>query len=535
METMTGRTKASYDAIIIGAGHNGLVTAAYLARAGQRVLVVEQRPVLGGSAATEALLPGYQVNSGAHDARLLLPQVVADLGLRQHGLEFIESAVTVLAPQPDGRALTLYRDLARSQAAIAEFSRADAEKYPTFLELANRLIDELAGVLTLTPPDLGTLKPGELLPWARLALDARRLGKHDMMELLRVLPMTAAEFLNEWFESDALKGVLGAASVIGGPWGPMASGTSFMLLYQRLGAAGGHQFVRGGLGQLSEALAKVASAHGAEIRTGCAVTGILLADDGANGAATGVTLADGETLNARVVVSGADPRRTLFGLVGAPNLEPRFMRQVRNIRFRGSTAKVVLGLNGLPRFAGSPNDAECLGGHVLVSPSLDYLERAADDGKYGRLSERPMLDAVLPTVLDPSLAPTGQHLMTITVQWAPYHLREGDWDAQREALGERVIATLAQYAPGFRELVVRRRVITPLDWERDYGLTEGSIFHGEMGLDQLLFMRPVPGFGQYRTPIARLYLCGAGTHPGGGVTGAPGYNAAREILKDLKR
>jgi phytoene dehydrogenase-like protein len=424
--------------------------------------------------------------------------------------------------------------VARSQAAIAEFSRADAEKYPAFLALAQRLIDTLAGVLTLTPPGLGQLRPGAVLPWARLALDARRLGQHDMLQLLRVLPMTAAEWLGEWFESDALKGALGAAGVIGGPWGPMASGTSFMLLYQRLGAAGGHQFVRGGLGQLAQALAQAARAHGAEIRTGCAVTGVVLADDGANGAATGVTLADGQTITARVVVSGADPRRTLFGLVGAPNLEPRFMRQVRNVRFRGGTARVVLALRGLPRFSGAPQ-AESLGGHLLISPSLEYLERAADDGKYGRLSTQPMLDAVIPTVLEPGLAPAGQHQMTVTVQWAPYHLRDGDWDEQRAALGERVIDTLGQYAPGFGDLVAQCHVLTPLDYERDYGLTEGSIYHGEMGLDQLLFMRPVPGFGQYRTPIANLYLCGAGTHPGGGVTGAPGYNAAREVLKDLRR
>jgi phytoene dehydrogenase-like protein len=498
------------------------------------VLVVEQRPVLGGAAATEALLPGFQVNSGAHDARLFLPRVVEELGLRQQGLTFLESPVTVLAPQPDGRALTLYRDVGRSQASIGAFSRADAEKYPAFLALANRLIGALEGVLTLTPPDLGALGPGEALPWARLALDVRRLGKHDMMELVRVLPMTAAELLDEWFESDALKGVFGAAGVIGGPWGPMASGTGFMLLYQRLGPAGGHQFVRGGVGQIAEALAKVARAHGAEIRTGCAVTRINVEDDGLSGAANGVTLESGETVTARVVISGAEPRRTLFGLVGAANLEPRFMRQVRNIRLRGAAAKVVVALSGLPRFAGAGDGAESLGGHLVISPSLVYLERAADDGKYGRLSERPLLDAVIPTVLDPSLAPAGQHLMTVTVQWTPYALRDGDWDQAREALGERVIDTLEAYAPGLRGLVSGLRVITPLDWERDYGLTEGSIYHGEMGLDQLLFMRPVPGWGQYRTPIANLYLCGAGTHPGGGLTGAPGYNAAREVLKALK-
>lgn len=533
---MTAAASApDYDAIIIGGGHNGLVAAAYLARAGRKVLVLEQRPVLGGAAATEPLLPGFQVNAGAQDARLLLTQVVDDLGLRQHGLAFIESPVTVLAPQPDGRALTLYRDVARSQAAIQAFCQADAERYRAFLTLAHRLIDTLGGVLTLTPPELDGPQAGELLPWARVALAARRLGKHDMMQLLRVLPMTAAEFLGEWFESDGLQGVFGAASVLGGPWGPMASGTGFMLLYQRLGAAGGHRFVRGGVGQVAAALSRVAAAHGAEIRTGCPVASITLEDDGANGAATGVTLADGRTVTARVVISSADPRRTLFGLVGAPYLEPRFMRQVRNIRFRGGTAQVSLALSGLPRFSGAPEGLEALGGHILISPSLEYLEQAADDAKYGRASTAPLLDVVIPTLHDPALATAGQHLMTAIVQWAPYHLREGGWDQARTALGERVIATLEQYAPGFRGLVTGVHIITPLDWEREYGLTEGSPYHGEMGLDQLLFMRPVPGWAQYRTPIANLYLCGAGTHPGGGLTGAPGYNAAREILKDLRR
>ncbi len=528
-------TRDPYDAIVIGGGHNGLVAAAYLARAGQRVLVLEQRPVLGGAAATEPIFPGFRVNTGAHDARLLRPEVIAGLGLRHYGLDFVESPVRLVAPQPDGRVLTLWRDATRSQAEIAPFSGADSERYPDFLGLIDRLIGALDAVMLLTPPDLAQARPLELLPWARIALGARRLGEHDLMELVRVLPLAVAELLDGWFEADALKGVLGAAGVVGGPYGPRASGTSFMLLYQRLGPAGGHRFVCGGLGQLAQALAQAAQAHGAEIRTGVEVAHIALEDDGANGSARGVVLAGGEAIPARVVISGADPRRTFFGLVGAPHLEPHFMRQVRNLRLRGTTAKVNLALGGLPRFAGLPEGPDRLGGHIVISPSLDDLERGADAAKYGRVSERLLLDAVIPTVLDPGLAPAGRHLMSVTVQWAPYHLRDATWDARREALGDQVIDQIADYAAGFRDLVLERQVLTPLDLERTYGLTEGNIYHGEMGLDQLLFMRPVPGYGRYRTPIAGLYLCGAGTHPGGGVTGAPGRNAAREVLKDLRR
>ena len=525
---------AEYEAVIVGGGHNGLAAAALLSKAGRRVLVLEQRDVLGGAAATEPLCAGFRVSSGAHDAHMLRPELVAELDLRRHGLEFVQSPALLFSPQPDGSALTLWRDMTRSQAEIARYSASDAEKYPAFVQLARRLIGALDGVMLLTPPNLGDLNASQAAPWARVALGARRLGERDMMTLLRVLPMPVAEWLDEWFESDALKGALGAAGVVGGPFGPLASGTAFMLLYQRLGPAGGHQFVCGGLGQLSAALASAARQHGAEIRAGAHVARIVLRDDGAEGAVAAVELASGERIPARRVLSSADPRRTLFGLVGPDQLEPRFMRRVRSIRFRGATAKVNLALSGLPRFVAGPDPA-ALGGHIVISPSLEYLERGADDAKYGRPSARPMLDATIPTLLDPSLAPQGQHVMSVTVQWAPYRLREADWDSQREAFGDSVVAELAAYAPGLEALVLQRQVLTPLDWERDYGLTEGSIFQGEMGLDQLLFMRPVAGYGQYRTPIAGLYLCGAGAHPGGGVTGAPGYNAAREVLKDIRQ
>ncbi len=531
-----------YDAIIIGGGHNGLVTAACLGKAGHSVLVLEQRQILGGAAATEETFPGFKMNTGAHNAGLFRSEIIAELNLRNHGLDFVESPVTAFAPQPDGRFLTMWRDPQKIRAEIGRFSEADAEKFPDFVRLVTAITGVLDDVVTSTPPKLTNNSTAELFPWLQVGLNLKRLGKHDMMEFMRVLPMTVVEFMDEWFESEVVQGVLGAAGVTGSLQGPQASGTAFVMLYHYLGAAAGSfkasRFVRGGIGQLSAALADAARGYGVEIRTGAEVAQIIVDDN----QAAGVMLADGEQISARAVVSNADPRRTLFGLVGAPRLEPRLMRRVRNIRFKGTTAKINLALSNLPRFTclekskiQNPKSKIYLGGHIIINPNLEYLERAYDDAKYGDFSERPYLDAVIPSVLDSSLAPDGQHVMSITMQYAPYHLRNGTWDEQREALGDKVIDTLAEYAPNLKDIILHRQVITPLDWERDYGLTEGGIFHGQMGLDQLLFMRPIAGYGQYRTPIDDLYLCGAGTHPGGGVTGAPGYNAAREVLKDLKR
>jgi phytoene dehydrogenase-like protein len=522
-----------YDAIVVGGGHNGLVTAACLAQAGHSVLVLEQRDTLGGAAATETVFPGFKFNTGAHDAGLFRPEVLAALDLERHGLAFLESPVAAFAPQLDGRGLTLWTDLAKNQAEIGAFSEADADRFPAFVRAVTQMAGVLDGIMTLTPPHLAHSGPADLLPWLQVGLKLKRTGKREMMAFLRVLPMTVAEFLNEWFESEVLKGALGAAGILGSMQGPQASGTAFMMLYHYLGAAPGgfraSRFIRGGIGQLAAALAGAARSHGVEIKTGAGVSRIVVEQD----RATGVQV-DGQTISARVVISNADPRRTFFDLVGAPLLEPRFMRRVRNIRFRGSTAKVNLALGDLPRFTTQTDGEAQLGGHILISPSLDYLERAYDEAKYGRFSRQPHLDVVIPSILDPSLAPAGQHVMSITMQYAPYHLREDDWETQRETLGDTIIDTLAEYAPNLKDLILHRQVITPLDWERDYGLTEGGIFHGQMGLDQLLFMRPVAGYGQYRTPIDGLYLCGAGAHPGGGVTGAPGFNAAREVLKDLR-
>ncbi|MEW5957379.1 MAG: NAD(P)/FAD-dependent oxidoreductase [Chloroflexota bacterium] len=524
----------TYDAIIIGGGHNGLVTAGFLARAGQKTLVLERRHLLGGAAATEEIFPGFKANTGAVDAGLLRAEVMAELNLRRHGLDFIDSPVTVFAPQPEGPALCLWQNMRQTQTGLARLSPADADRFPAFVRLLAMFTGVLDYVMTLTPPNLAGQKVGELLPWLKTAADMKRLDSREMMEFLRVLPLSVAEFLNEWFESELLKGVLGSVGISGSLQGPRAGGTAFMLLYHYLGAAStgfkASRFVRGGIGQLAAALTGAARQYGAELRTGAEVSRVMVTD----GRAVGVVLANGEEISARRVVSNADPRRTFFNLVDPLELEPRFVRLVKNIRYRGCTAKVNLALSGLPRFSGQPaEDGPYLGGHILISPSLDYLERAYDEAKYGRFSPRPYLDVVIPSVLDPSLAPAGQHVMSITMQYAPYDLRQSNWDEQRAALGDKIIDTLAEVAPGLKDLILHRQVITPLDWEREYGLTAGDIFHGQMGLDQLLFMRPVAGWGRYRTPIKNLYLCGAGAHPGGGVTGAPGYIAARQILKDL--
>jgi phytoene dehydrogenase-like protein len=391
-------------------------------------------------------------------------------------------------------------------------------------------------MLLLTPPDLMDRSLGDATAWGRFGLDLRRMGGEEMMEFMRVLPLPVTMYLDEWFESDALKGALAAPALLGNQLGPYGSGTNFMLLYRHANGFMRRRAVVGGMGQLSAALAAAAEQHGAEIRLGTAVDHITLEDD----RATGVSLADGTQINARIIISNADPRRTFFGLVGPTNLEPRFMRHVRNIIYRGVTAKINLALSAVPSYIGE-TEKNHLAGRILISPSVEYLERAYDAAKYGSFSPNPMLDITIPTLLDPSLAPEGKHIMTIIMQYAPYRLQDAgskmqdaDWEDQREQLGDKVVQTLEQYAPGIKSLVLDRQVLTPLDWEKSYGLTEGSIHHGQMSLDQLLIMRPVSGWSRYRTPIENLFLCGAGTHPGGGVTGAPGYNAAREAAKTLR-
>jgi phytoene dehydrogenase-like protein len=525
--------KSSYDVIIIGAGHNGLVTATYLAKAGLSVLILERREILGGLAATEELFSAYHFNIGAAGASMFSPKIIKDLSLEKSGLRFIESQVAVFAPHPEGAAITLWRDNQRTIAALATLSPADAERYQAYLDEQQALVKALGTALSRTPPDLGQLSAGEILPWLKVGWKLRRSGQPDMMEFLRVLPLPVKDYLDGWFASSALKGVLAVPSVFGGMVGPYAAGTTLMMLYHQLGGHNGGyrtaRFVQGGVGQLSQVLAALARGYGAEIEVGARVESIIMDDERAHG----VILANGDAVAAQMVVSNADPRNTFFNLVGGVHLEATFMREIANIRYHGATASVNLALSDLPAFTGATGP-EQLTGYIAIAPSMDYIERAHDAAKYGRISPELVLEANIPSLLEPKLAPEGHHVMSISVQYAPYKLAESNWDDQREKLGDQVVETLARYAPDLPDLVVQRHISTPLDWERDFSLTEGQIYHGQMGLDQLLFMRPVPGYANYRTPFEGLYLCGAGTHPGGGISGLPGYNAAQAVLKDWK-
>jgi len=519
-----------YDVVIIGGGHNGLVGAAYLARGGLRVVVLERRDILGGAAATEEVFPGFRFDTGSQTAGMLRPEVQRELRLADHGLQLFESPLRCASLLGPDSALLFWRQPDRAGRELAKFSKSDAERYPVFLRQFGKLAGGLDRAIGLTPPALPPLL-SELWGWARVAVGIRLLGRAGMMELLRTIGLSAENLLDDWFESGPLKGALGSLAVAGSALGPKAPGTAFTLLY--LGAPGlprTASFVLGGTGQLSEALARAARANGAEILTGEPVVRILLDDS----RAVGVELRNGKQIRARVVASSADPRSTLFDLVGPSQLEVRVVRRVRSIRFRGTTARVNLALERLPDFP-AIKDPAGLTGHLLLCPDLDYLERAFDDSKYGQFSQRPTLDMTIPTLYDPSLAPVGKHILTITMQYAPYRLRDSSWDVERDRLGDRIVAMVAEHAPELPGLIAHRQVLTPLDYEREYGLPEGSIYHGQMGLDQLASLRPIPGYGSYRSPVPGLFFCGAGAHPGGGVSGAPGRNAARQILRQFRR
>ena len=526
--------KQEYDVVVIGGGHNGLVAAATLAGGGARVLVVEARDVLGGAASTEEVFPGYRVDTGAGQAGLFRTDIAEKLKLKELGLDFLDSPISALC-LAEGDALRLWRDPEATRKEIERHSSSDASRYKEFL---TRIRDQASTYLAAqdqVPPDLTSngflgYLPG-LAPWSRHALSLRRKGRRAVTEFLRTIPISAEQLLDEWFENPILKGALVTSGVDGSMLGPKASGTGLMLLYQ---ASNGFpppvRYVRGGTGALSSALADAATERGAVVQTGVSVEKILIREY----RAIGVALSNSQEIGCKMVVSSADPRTTLLELVGAPNLELRVMRRARNIRYRGSTAKVNLVLDQLPEFEGVQDTAE-LQGRILVSPSTDYLERAYDDAKYQSWSRAPYLDMTIPTILDSTRAPEGKHILSAVVRYAPYHLKDGDWDSQREAFGDHVVASIAQYAPELPKLILHRQVLTPLDYEREYRLPEGSIHHGQMGLDQLLMMRPIAGYGRYRSPVEGLYFCGAGSHPGGGVTGAPGRNAAKVIAKDLKR
>jgi phytoene dehydrogenase-like protein len=537
-DNVTSNAAGAQRIVIVGAGHNGLVAACYLAKAGLQPLVLERRAHVGGASITEQFCKGFRSSTLAHAVGPLLPSITRELGLERHGLETIRPEVQVFAPDGDGGSLCLYDDPARTRRELEKLSPHDAARYTEFHESFAQIGRVLAPLLALAPPSIDKPSVADLWSMGKLGKEFRRLKKKDAYRLLRWGPMAVADLVAEWFETDLLRATVAARGIFGAFAGPWSAGTSAALLLQA--ATGGQafapaSFVRGGMGALTGALEKAATAAGATIRTGVDVAGIRVKD----GRATGVLLGDGEEIGARAVVSNADPRQTFLRLVDPMELDPDFLNKIGNYRAQGVAAKLNLALDGLPSFKGlkkAEGDAaaEQLQGRIHIGPGIDYLERAFDDAKYGDYSMQPYMDITIPSLTDPSLAPAGSHVMSVYVQFAPYRLKEGDWTSRRDEFADRVLKVLSQYAPDLSERVLHRQVITPQDLERDYGLTGGHIFHGEMSLDQLFTFRPLIGWARYRTPIEGLYLCGAGTHPGGGVTGAPGANASREILKDLK-
>ena len=523
-----------YDAVVVGGGHNALVTAALLACARWRVVVLERRGVLGGAASTDEIFPGCRVNVAAQDAGLFPARLAADLGLGAHGLEWVRPRALATSLTGGGEVLTLWRDPARTRDEIAAHDRTDAARFADWADYLRSMARVLRVAVDHPAPALHDMTVRERLRLLRPLVRAGMLGKRTVVELLRVAPLPARDLLDDRFAGDALKGLLGTSALLGAGHGPSAMGGALRMLYHATGSDPhgfrSSAFVKGGIGALSAALAAAARAHGAEVRTGAEVDRIVVED----GAATGVRLAGGEEIAARCTVSGVDPRRTFFGLVGAPRLGPEFNRKVANIRLRGTTATLHLLLDGLPPLPGA---AERLAGHTLVAPTLEYLERASDDAKYGRCSVRPHLDMVIPTLHDPEMAPPGRHLASIQVRYAPYALREGSWadPEPRDALIGDVLAVLDDFLPGMRDRIVDRRLQTPHDLEAELGLTGGDEYHGQMGLEQMLFMRPIAGWARYRTPVEGLFLCGSGCHPGGGVTGGPGRLAAGAILRERRR
>jgi len=520
---------ADYHAIVIGGGHNGLVCAAYLARAGRKVLVLERRERVGGAAVTEEVFPGFRFSVFSYVVSLLRPEIIRDLDLPRHGLHILplESTITPLA---NSDYLAQWNDHDQNRRELARHSLRDAEAYDEFGLMLHQMARAVKPLLAMAPPDPTSLSFGELMGMKRLAEHFRSLGPRRFNTLTKLLTMSSADFLDEWFETEALKATKSASGIIGTLLGPRSPGTAYVLLHHYMGELDGvfraWGFAKGGNGSVSAAIASAAKAAGAEIRCNSPVERILVS----YGRARGVVLENGEEIKAKRVISGADPRRTFMQLVGEKHLPAPFVESIRRFRFRGASAKVNLALGELPDFTCLPGRGPHLRGAISISPSIDYLERAYDEAKYGEISTRPYLDIVIPSLIDPGMAPPGKHVMSIFVQYAPYHLNGGWSDARREALGDTVVDTLSQYAPNLKNAILHRQVVTPADIERIVGLTEGNIFQGELSLQQMFFLRPVPAWAKYRTPLAGLYQCGAGTHPGGGVMGASGRNAALQIL-----
>lgn len=522
------------DVIIIGGGHNGLVTAFYLAKAGFRPLVLERRAQPGGAAITEEFHSGFRSSILAHSAGPIRPNVVRDMRLVKHGLRLITPEVAVASLAPDGRALILYADAKRSAQEIAKFSQKDAGRYGEFEQSLAKLGKVIGEALALPPPNIDHPSKADLWGMLQTGRSMRKLGKKDMYRLLRWGPMAVADLVAEYFETELLRATIAARGIFGTFLGPWSAGSSMVLLIRAAAdahPAGSSCFAAGGAGAITQAMASAAQQAGAEIRSNAEVIEIRVKD----GAAAGVVLSNGEEITAKAIVSNADPKRTLLRLVDPVHLSPDFVMKLQHYRMPGTVAKINLALSGLPKFTALNGDGNALSSRIHIGPEIDYLERAFDESKYGNFSRQPYLEVTIPTIEDPSLVPPGKHVMSIYMQYAPFKLKNNDWESQRVPLGDAVVKTLSQYAPNLPELILTHQIITPQDLEDTYGLTGGHIFHGELSLDQFFTMRPLLDWARYNTPINHLFLCGSGTHPGAGLTGGSGANAAREILKQLKK
>jgi phytoene dehydrogenase-like protein len=522
----------AYDAIVIGGGHNGLVAAAYLARAGRRTLVLERRPLVGGAAVTEEIFPGFKFSVFSYVVSLLRPEIIRDLDLPAHGLQILplESTIT---PLDNGDYLGQWADPDETREELRRHSPRDADTMPIFGRLMHHMAMAVKPIIGMVPPDPASLSPRDLAGLLQLGGHFRSLGGERFHALHKLMTMSSADYLDEWFEFDPLKATKSASGIIGTFLGPRSPGSAYVLLHHYMGEIDGAfrawGFQKGGTGAISNAIASAARASGAVIRTDAAVERVRVR----NGRAIGVALQSGEEIDGKLVISGLDPRLTFTRLVDPKDLPSRLVDGVARYKFRGSSGKVNLALAGLPSFACLPGHGPHLRGAISISPNLDYLERAYDDAKYGEFSEHPYMDIVIPSMIDPGMAPPGKHVMSIFVQYAPYQIHGGWTDAKREAFGDAVVKTLARYAPGIESLILHRQVLTPADIERITGLSEGNIFQGELALQQLFFLRPVPEWARYRTPIDGYWQCGAGTHPGGGIMGASGRLAALEILRSF--
>ena len=521
----------SYDAVIIGGGHNGLVSAAYLARAGLRTVVLEKRDLLGGAAVTEEIFPGFRFSVASYVVSLLRPEIIRELELPKHGLDILPLDGTFTPLEKDY--LWRVNDHGRTIRELRRWSLSDAEAYEEYGQLMVEMARFIKPILSIVPPDLTGLDPRHFGPLTGLLRAFQKLPEKQQAVFVQLMTMSAADFLRQWFETDPLIATMSASGIIGTYQGVQSPGTAYVLLHHYMGEIDGAfrawGIPRGGTGGVSEAIGSSARALGAEIRLEAPVANIMVK----NGRAVGVALESGEEIRAKAVLSSVDSRLTYLGLIEPGTLDPDFEDEVRRFKFRGSSGKVNMAVDRLPDFSCLPGEGDHLRGAISFSAGVDDMERAYDDAKYGRWSKRPYIDMIIPTLVDPSMAPPGKHVISCFVQYAPYKLDPslGTWDDNREAFGDAVIDRIAEVAPNIRDIVLHRQVLTPLDIERRFGLTEGNIFQGELSLEQLFFNRPVPGFARFKTPVRDLWLCGSATHPGGGIMGANGRIAAMEVLK----